>query len=97
MSCAGYNVSKPFIKLQSLLICMHAAHRAEPSNVGMQITFMSCCVLLTIVALTYIFARSKPVYLIDYHCYKPPDRLKMPHQKFLELSRNCGVRLTLLS
>ena len=90
-------MSKPLIKLQSLLACMHAAHGAEPSKFGMQITFMGCCVLLTIVALTYIFARSKPVYLIDYHCYKPPDRLKMPHQKFLELSHNCGVRLGALS
>ncbi|CAL5229859.1 g13269 [Coccomyxa viridis] len=55
------------------------------------ITFIGCCILLTIVALTYLFARSKPVYLIDYHCYKPPDRLKMPHQTFLELSKNCGA------
>ena len=35
---------------------------------------MTCCLLLTTVALTYVFTRSKPVYLIDYHCYKPPDR-----------------------
>lgn len=38
-----------------------------------QITFMTCCLLLTIVASVYVFTRSKPVYLLDYHCYKPPD------------------------
>ena len=109
------------------------SQRHQADSVSLQITFMGCCVLLTIVALTYIYARSKPVYLIDYHCYKPPDwqapfitmlessckclfkswgvclcqprrtvlvfahavelcRLKMPHQTFLELSKNCGVR-----
>lgn len=35
---------------------------------------MGCCLLLTMVALTYLFSRSKPVYLVDYHCYRPPDR-----------------------
>ncbi|CAL8469239.1 g8780 [Coccomyxa elongata] len=53
------------------------------------ITFMTCCLLLTIVASVYVFTRSKPVYLLDYHCYKPPDELKMPHAKFLQLSRDC--------
>jgi len=26
------------------------------------------------VALTYLFSRSKPVYLVNFHCYRPPDR-----------------------
>lgn len=39
-----------------------------------QVAFMGCCLLLTMVALTYLFSRSKPVYLVDYHCYRPPDR-----------------------
>ena len=41
---------------------------------ALQVTLIGCCVLLTMVGLTYIFARCKPVYLLDYHCYKPPDR-----------------------
>jgi 3-ketoacyl-CoA synthase len=39
----------------------------------MQVTFMACCLLLTMVASVYVFSRSKPVYLLDYHCYKPPE------------------------
>ena len=41
---------------------------------ALQVTLIGCCVLLTVVGLTYVFARCKPVYLLDYHCYKPPDR-----------------------
>ncbi|EIE21149.1 hypothetical protein COCSUDRAFT_48294 [Coccomyxa subellipsoidea C-169] len=59
-----------------------------------QITFMACCLLLTMVASVYVFSRSKPVYLLDYHCYKPPDELKMPHAKFLDLSRDCKAIFT---
>ena len=115
---------------------------SSPGLNALQVTLIGCCVLLTMVGLTYIFARCKPVYLLDYHCYKPPDRqviplfdtfcsqvmkpttqlcsdglsaaappehpvlseesrltciimcrFKMPHQKFLELSRNCGVSI----
>lgn len=35
---------------------------------------MGCSLLLTMVALTYLFSRSKPVYLVNFHCYRPPDR-----------------------
>ena len=69
-----------FLAQGHLLPVVHVAQHApavmkalKPTLV-VQITFIGCCILLTIVALTYLFARSKPVYLIDYHCYKPPDR-----------------------
>jgi 3-ketoacyl-CoA synthase len=45
---------------------------------GPQVTFMTCCLLLTTVALTYVFTRSKPVYLLEYHCFKPDDRRAHP-------------------
>ncbi|KAA6424520.1 MAG: beta-ketoacyl-coa synthase family [Trebouxia sp. A1-2] len=38
------------------------------------VVFMGCCLLLAIMAVTYVLTRTKPVYLINYHCYKPPDR-----------------------
>jgi len=38
------------------------------------VTFGACCVLLLGVGLAYIMTRSKPVYLVDYHCYKAPAR-----------------------
>lgn len=39
-----------------------------------QVVFMGCCLLLAIVAVTYVLTRTKPVYLINYHVYRPPDR-----------------------
>ena len=36
------------------------------------ITFMASLLLLALVAATYVFGGSRPVYLINFHCYKPP-------------------------
>lgn len=50
------------------------------------VVFMGCCLLLAIMAVTYVLTRTKPVYLINYHCYKPPDSLKMSRDRFTNLS-----------
>ncbi|KAI3762835.1 hypothetical protein L1987_53277 [Smallanthus sonchifolius] len=34
--------------------------------------------------------RPKPVYLVDYACYRPPDHLKTPYEKFMKHSRLTG-------
>lgn len=36
------------------------------------VTFVLSCLLLVFVAATYVFTRSRPVYLLNYHCFKPP-------------------------
>jgi hypothetical protein len=38
-----------------------------------QVTFCLCSLLLTCLALTYVLTRAKPVYLRDFHVFKPPD------------------------
>ena len=35
---------------------------------------MGCCLLLAVMAVTYVLTRTKPVYLMNYFCYKAPDR-----------------------
>lgn len=30
--------------------------------------------VLVLAAAVYFFTRESPVYLVDFHCYKPPDR-----------------------
>ncbi|KAE8683348.1 3-ketoacyl-CoA synthase 9 [Hibiscus syriacus] len=35
-------------------------------------------------------SRPRPVYLIDYSCYRPPDHLKAPYNSFLEHTRLTG-------
>ena len=39
-----------------------------------QATFMGCILLLTGIAVMYVVTRAKPVYLMNYHVYRPPAR-----------------------
>ncbi|KZV18368.1 3-ketoacyl-CoA synthase 4 [Dorcoceras hygrometricum] len=38
----------------------------------------------------FIMTRTRPVYLVDYSCYRAPDRLKAPFRTFMEHSRLTG-------
>lgn len=48
--------------------------RPIPAPRSPQLTFIVCCLLLVGVAASYASTRSRPVYLVDFHCYKPPAR-----------------------
>jgi 3-ketoacyl-CoA synthase len=64
------------------------------SNTNVQfnlVTFCLCSLLLTCLALTYVLTRAKPVYLRDFHVFKPPDELKISRDLFVELSKKSGV------
>eukprot|EP00887_Chlorella_sp_A99_P006245 scaffold3.g6245.t1 len=52
--------------------------------------FVACCLALALAAATYAFARSRPVYLLGYHCFKPPAHLKVSYDFFMEHSRAAG-------
>ena len=48
-------------------------HRPSPNpSARPQVTFGLTCALLVFVAATYMFTRTRPVYLLNYHCFKPP-------------------------
>lgn len=38
----------------------------------------------------FVMTRPRPVYLLDYSCYKPPDHLKAPADEFIRHSRLTG-------
>ncbi|CAA0843390.1 3-ketoacyl-CoA synthase 4 [Striga hermonthica] len=38
----------------------------------------------------YIMTRPRPVYLVDYSCYRPPEALKAPYERFMTHSRLTG-------
>ncbi|KAJ0697682.1 putative very-long-chain 3-oxoacyl-CoA synthase [Helianthus annuus] len=40
---------------------------------------------------TYRMTRPRPVYLVDYSCYRPPAHLKVPYQVFMEHSKIHGA------
>lgn len=55
------------------------------------VTFCVCSLVLTCLALAYVLTRAKPVYLLDFCLYKPPDELKLTRKLFVDLSRSTGV------
>lgn len=64
------------------------------SNTNVQfnlVAFIASSLLLTGLALTYILTRAKPVYLRDFHVFKPPDELKISRDLFVELSKASGA------
>ena len=51
----------------------------------------AACIILTAMVVAYIMSRARPVYLLDFHVYKPRDDLKIPSAVFLQHSRKCKV------
>ncbi|KAL7175386.1 hypothetical protein ACSBR2_029063 [Camellia fascicularis] len=49
-----------------------------------------CSVFLVFGSTVYIMTRPKPVYLVDYACYRAPDHLKASYHKFMNHSRLTG-------
>jgi hypothetical protein len=55
------------------------------------LALMALCVALVAVATAYLCKRGRPVYLLNYCVYKPPDAWKCPSATFLQNSRQCGA------
>lgn len=53
---------------------------------------LAICVALAAVVTACIYRRLRPVYLLNYSVYKPPEEWRVTHDEFLENSRMCGVR-----
>ncbi|XP_009365554.1 3-ketoacyl-CoA synthase 4 [Pyrus x bretschneideri] len=51
------------------------------------VSVIICSAVLVFGLTVYIVTRPRPVYLVDYACYRPPDHLKAPYQRFMEHSR----------
>ncbi|KAM1118291.1 hypothetical protein FF1_042536 [Malus domestica] len=51
------------------------------------VSVIICSAVLVFGLTVYIMTRPRPVYLVDYACYRPPDHLKAPYQRFMEHSR----------
>lgn len=51
------------------------------------VSVIICSAVLVFGLTVYIMTRPRPVYLVDYACYRPPDHLKAPYQRFMDHSR----------
>ncbi|MED6119103.1 Protein Nef [Stylosanthes scabra] len=54
------------------------------------ITILSCFAFIVFGLTLFILARPRPVYLVDFACYRPGDRFKAPFHRFMEHSRLTG-------
>ncbi len=54
------------------------------------VSVIACSAVLVFGSTVYIMSRPRPVYLVDYSCYRAPDNLKAPHARFMEHSRLTG-------
>ncbi|KAK9270875.1 hypothetical protein L1049_026461 [Liquidambar formosana] len=54
------------------------------------VSVITCSAILVFGSTVYIMTRPRPVYLVDYSCYRPPDGLKVQFHQFMEHSRLTG-------
>ncbi|KAG8364333.1 hypothetical protein BUALT_Bualt19G0118000 [Buddleja alternifolia] len=51
---------------------------------------MFCSGVIVLGLIAYFLTRPRPVYLVDYACYRPPDQLRVEFRKFMDHSRLTG-------
>ncbi|CAA2955056.1 3-ketoacyl-CoA synthase 4-like [Olea europaea var. sylvestris] len=54
------------------------------------VSVIICSAFLVFGSTVYIMTRPRPVYLVDYSCYRAPENLKAPFNRFMEHSRLTG-------
>ncbi|KAH6835735.1 3-ketoacyl-CoA synthase 4 [Perilla frutescens var. hirtella] len=54
------------------------------------VSVITCSAFLVFGSTVYIMTCPRPVYLVDYACYRTPDFLKAPYSRFMEHSRLTG-------
>ncbi|KAJ8540988.1 hypothetical protein K7X08_001804 [Anisodus acutangulus] len=54
------------------------------------VSVIICSTVLVFGSTVYIMTRPRPVYLVDYSCYKANDELKAPYERFMQHSRLTG-------
>ncbi|KAL4308602.1 hypothetical protein GQ457_01G026070 [Hibiscus cannabinus] len=54
------------------------------------VSIIICSAILVFGLTVFVMTRPRPVYLVDYSCYRAPDHLKAPYGSFLEHSRLTG-------
>ncbi|XP_077244351.1 3-ketoacyl-CoA synthase 4-like [Tasmannia lanceolata] len=54
------------------------------------VSVLVCSAFLVFGSTVYIMTRPRPVYLVDYACYRPPSSLKVKFEQFMEHSKLSG-------
>ncbi|KAH7656483.1 Very-long-chain 3-oxoacyl-CoA synthase protein [Dioscorea alata] len=53
-------------------------------------TLLAFLAVLVFTVSVYFMSRPRPIYLIDFACYRPSDELKVSKKEFIELARKSG-------
>jgi len=60
------------------------------------VTVVACCSLLAAAALGAWLLQTRPVYLVDFACHRPPDSWKISMDRHVQCTKAMGVRLLFL-
>eukprot|EP01026_Neomeris_dumetosa_P025987 TRINITY_DN2128_c0_g1_i4.p1 TRINITY_DN2128_c0_g1~~TRINITY_DN2128_c0_g1_i4.p1 ORF type:complete len:561 (-),score=55.44 TRINITY_DN2128_c0_g1_i4:425-1951(-) len=64
---------------------------AAYTHLQLNLAYALMSLLVLILGVTFlVLNKSRPVFLLDFAVYKPPDELKMCFEKHMDLSRKCG-------
>ncbi|CAI5473418.1 unnamed protein product [Closterium sp. Yama58-4] len=55
------------------------------------VSVVGCCAAVVFGATVFILSRPRPLYLVDFACYRPPDHLKVSLETFMKYSSESGV------
>ncbi|KAI3712213.1 hypothetical protein L1987_70764 [Smallanthus sonchifolius] len=55
------------------------------------LTAVTCTAVILFTAYRITQPKPKPIYLVDYSCYRPADHLKLTYQTFIDCSKQCGA------
>ncbi|KAG9443438.1 hypothetical protein H6P81_014778 [Aristolochia fimbriata] len=61
-------------------------HLIRSNSVGILV----CSAVLVFASVVYFMSRPRPVYLVDYACYRAPDELRVSTSTFMEYSTRAG-------
>jgi 3-ketoacyl-CoA synthase len=78
-----------FLKLLLLPVMSLELARMGPGELlSLDLVHILCSAFLAVfVATVYFMSRPRPVYLVDYACYKPPASCRVPFATFMEHTR----------
>ncbi|GAB4853892.1 Protein Nef [Ancistrocladus abbreviatus] len=54
------------------------------------VSVIICSIILVVGSTVYFMTRPRPIYLVDYSCYRPPSHLQVKFHRFIEHSRVTG-------
>ncbi|CAA7397750.1 unnamed protein product [Spirodela intermedia] len=84
--------------LPVMILVVLEASRTSPDDLrqlwhGLQYNIVSvivCSIILAFGTTVHYMTRPRPIYLVDYACYRPPDHLRARFHQFVEHARLCG-------